>query len=179
MADETPTPQWQVLVLNGPCGVGKSVLADKMSAALSPLAHAVFDLDALGWVYPRAADDPYGTTFALHQLAALRPALEDRGITRAIVPYAVESPEEMAALSAAFGGAKITHVRLRAEVPVLAERLAGRERGSGLAWHTERAAILAYTLDGSLLPADLVLDTDGRSPESLAAQVLTQAPWPG
>lgn len=166
----------QVLLLNGACGVGKTTIAEALSDRLNACgtAHAVIDLDALSKVFPRPAEDPFGTAVALRNLRALLPSIGARAL---ILARVIETTEELQALSDTLAPCQITHVLLRAELTTLYTRLAGREMGDSLTWHCQRAT----TLDATLLfgpSPDLTLDTTNLTPTQGATIVLTVTDWP-
>ncbi len=121
-----------ILLLNGPCGVGKTTLAEAISDALLPQRHALFELDALAKVYPRPADDPFGQGLALRQLTRLLPALETDRPLPLILPYVWETDGDLANLRAALPHSQVTHVLLLAPLDDIDRRLARREHGESL-----------------------------------------------
>jgi len=55
-------------------------------------------------------------------------------------------------------------------------RVRMREVGSDRAWHERRALALARSLPGKA-PADLLVDTDGRSLSDIADEVASRMTW--
>jgi chloramphenicol 3-O-phosphotransferase len=166
-----------ILILNGPCGVGKTTVAEAISDALQSRRHALFDLDALAKVFPRPTDDPFGQALALRQLARLLPALDTDGPLPLILPYVWETADDLTCLRAALPHAHITHVLLLAPLDEIDRRLSRREHGDSLAWHRQRARVLDAALRSGPCP-DLTLDTAATPPDALARLVLVQTGWP-
>lgn len=167
----------EVLLINGPCGVGKTRAGFALSDALNArkLGHVLLDLDALAQVFPRPQDDPFGGRMALRQLSALLPFWGMRPIVLARV---IETEEELAELRAALSPCRITHVVLTAEPHAIAARLARRETGAALAWHIGRAAELDEALRSG--PSrDLTIDTSDLDPDAVALELQSALDWPG
>lgn len=169
-----------LLIVTGPVGAGKTAVAGEMSRLLEAVGvpHALVDLDALRECYPRAADDPFNTALALRNLAAVWANYWDAGARRLIVAGVIESRAELEGYRAAVPGADIAVVRLRAPVPVLQQRVAARETGSGLRWHLARAAELATQMDRDAVE-DILIEAGEATPVELARRILALASWPG
>jgi len=167
------------LLINGPCGVGKSALAWAVSDILSEAGrrNAVIEFDHLAPLRPRGPDDPWGYGLSLDCLSLMLPRLARAGAEALIFPYVFETATDIDRLAATLPGAAITHCRLTAGGATLHDRLARRESGESLDWHRARADVLAETLKSGPAP-DLVLDTDGATPEMLARNLLNETGWP-
>ncbi|QDY68963.1 hypothetical protein [Qingshengfaniella alkalisoli] len=166
-----------LLLINGPCGVGKSSLAAALGKLLEQqeIAHAQIDLDALTQFYPRDASDPFAAIFAASQLRALQPGYASLGIEVFIVARVCETQEDIDRIQLALKADHVTHVMLLADDMTIASRLAMRETGETLNWHVARAAELVGILHSAPDP-DLSLDTNDRPPEELAQIVLRDTP---
>lgn len=166
----------RVLLINGMCGVGKSraafAVSDRLQARHVP--HVVVDLDGLAQVFPRPVDDPYANRIALSQLRALLAGWEERAL---IIARVIETADDLKALNRALAPCQITHVRLRADMAVVDDRLARRESGKDLEWHRARARVLDAVLGSGPSP-DLDIDTTNLDPWQVADALLTATDWP-
>ncbi len=166
------------LIVTGPVGVGKTAVALEVSELLEGrgVAHAVVDLDALGWCYPEPADDRFNTALALRNLAAIWKNYRTAGAARLVIARVIEAREELEPFRAAVPGAEIVVVRLRAPIDTLVERVNLREIGSANEWHVRRAAELAMLMDQQRVEDHLV-ETGGRSITEVAEEVLERIGW--
>lgn len=167
------------ILVTGPVGVGKTTLIDEMGMILADagLAHATIDLDQLRAMYPRAGagEDKWGTKVGLANLKAVWRNYRRAGARRLLIATVIESKREVARYREAVPGGEITVVRLRARVRTLQTRV--RRRGSGdVKWHVARAAELAPLMDRRRVE-DLVVETEGRTPQSVAVEVLVKVGW--
>jgi adenylylsulfate kinase-like enzyme len=167
------TETTRVVIINGPVGVGKSTTANTLSELLEArgVPHAVIDMDHLRSVYPRPEDDPHHEALGYRNLAAVWQHCRAAGARIAIIPSVVETPENIAAYRDSIPGAEITVVRLSASLETRQARLAKRELGTGLAWHTARTEELQLLLEERQLD-DAVIDTDGKTSLEVAEAVL-------
>jgi chloramphenicol 3-O-phosphotransferase len=174
-ADHTPVP---VVVLTGPVGVGKTSVASALSDLLNDhgLAHAVVDMDWLRWCNPAPPHDRFNETLGLKNLALVWASYREAGAARLIVADVVEHPDTLAAYRRAVPGAALTLVRLRATLPTLHARLAGREQGANLEWHRDRAAVLAAQMERDAIE-DWALDTDDAPAAALALEIGRRLGW--
>jgi hypothetical protein len=175
VAGAIPVP---VLVVTGPVGVGKSTVAAEVSERLDAagVAHALVDVDALRWCYPRPPGDPFRVGLALRNLAAVWPNFRAAGARRLVLVDVVDSREQLAGYAGAVPGAGFLVVRLRARPETLAGRVRRRETGAGLDRHLRRAAELAAAMERAQVE-DLVVETDRRPPGAVAAEVLRRSGW--
>jgi hypothetical protein len=171
-------PSIPVVVLTGTVGAGKTTVAFEMSAQLASrdIPHAVVDLDALSYVYPRPPDDPFGRQVALANLAAVWTNDRRAGAERLILVRVVEDTSDLDALRSAIPGAAITVCRVLASAAVVDQRIRHREAGSGLDWHLRRAPELDAILDSAAVE-DLCVDNNRRPVHEVAQEVLHRIGW--
>jgi hypothetical protein len=169
-----------VLVITGPVGVGKTRVMEEVSDRLGAagVPHAFVDMDAMRSAYPAPPGDRFNTRLGFRNLAAAWENYRAVGSERLVLADVVESRADLDGYREAVPGAAVTLVRLRASVPTLQARVAGREIGSGREWHLARAAELAAQMDRDALE-DLLVETDGRTVGEVAREVLARSGWPG
>ena len=167
-----------LMVITGPVGVGKTSVAAAVSDLLDRVgvAHAMIDLDHLRWCSPSPTDDPFRLALGLRNLAAVWANYRAAGAARLILADVVESRAELAGYRTAVPGAAIVVVRLRASLPTIGRRLAGRDVGASLESHRQRAAELARQMERDRVE-DLLVDTEGKSAEEVAREVVTRGNW--
>ena len=167
-----------VMVVTGPVGVGKTTIATEISALLAEagIPHACVDMDGLRDAWPAPPDDRFNSALGLRNLAAIWRNFQAAGTQRLILADVVEQRSDLDGYRAAVPGAEVTLVRLRASVATLEERVERREAGVGRDWHLHRAAELAAQMDHDALE-DLLIETDGRSPDDIAREILTRSAW--
>lgn len=163
----------QTVFVNGTVGVGKSTVAEAMSAAeASP--HAVLDLDAIRSFYPAPDGDPFNVGLELRNLAALAANYRAAGAQRLILAGVIERRDFLPRYEDAVGG-RLRVVRLVASPGVIAERLRARHSNdpAGLAWHLERAGQLSTILDALALGESV--EAGDATPSVVAARVAERA----
>tara|TARA_B100000745_G_C20090113_1_gene372611 strand:- start:43 stop:363 length:321 start_codon:yes stop_codon:yes gene_type:complete len=81
-----------ILLITGPVGVGKTVVADAVSDLLTEqgVPNAVIDMDALRWAYPRPQDDPFNTKFGFDNLKTIWPNYAKLNIKHLVIPNVIE-----------------------------------------------------------------------------------------
>jgi len=168
----------QALFLNGTVGVGKSAIADAVSALLIEhgIPHAIIDLDALRAGWPAPDGDPFNSAL---ELANLRPVAANHraaGARILVLAGVIEDADEVQLYRDALEGLPLTVVRLTVDPEVGASRLRARHANDveGLAWHLHRHGELDAVLSAARIPGPIV-DTTARSPRQVAEEVLTQA----
>lgn len=179
MEDDGPVPATvPVLLLTGTVGAGKTAVAMEASAILAErgVAHAAIDVDALSYVFPRPASDPFGAEVALANLAAVWANDRAAGAERLVLARVVQHRSDLPAFEAAIPGAQITVCRITAPASLVETRLRAREVGAGLDWHLRRAAELSTILDEARCE-DVVVANDGRPIAAVAAEVLRRIGW--
>src|SRR5262249_33624729 len=150
-----------VLILSGPIGVGKTSVALEIADLLvaEGVPHAVVDLDALTWCFPRPADDRHHQQLGLRNLAAIWESYRAAGAARLVIARVVEDRAELDGYRAAVPDASITVVRLRASPDTLRRRVEGREIGLARAQSLHRSLELAAELEQARAD-DHVVETD-------------------
>jgi hypothetical protein len=147
-----------------------TALADALSD--DDIPHAALDLEALVWTHPAVSDEQWtrhvASACALHREAGRRLVL---------VAQTLETDDEAEQLFAAVGADEYFVVRLEAEPATLVERIVQREPAgwSGLDQLVEHAQDLAATMP-ALDRVDLVVSTEGASPEDAAAHIRAAGP---
>ncbi len=170
-----------VLLITGPVGVGKTSVLGEVTELLEAagIAFAAVDLDGLSWCYPSPpGDDRFRSSLTLRNLAAVWRNFEAAGAGRLVLSRVIESRDELDRYREAVPGADITVVRLRASDAALRERVDRREIGLGHGWHSARAIELARLMDERKVE-DVLVETDGRTVDEIAREVLRRALWPG
>lgn len=160
-----------VVVLTGPCGVGKSSVAFECMTLLEAADVAAAMVDGeLAYVHPKPAGDPFGYAFAEAGLRALWRVYAAAGLERLLLARVVEDAEQLAIVERAVPDARIRIFRLVAAPATIASRLRRREIGSGLAWHEQRSAEIARATLGEPVDAE-------RSVVEIARDVLARTGW--
>ena len=160
-----------VLVLTGPCGVGKSSVAFEAMNLLEQAGVAAAMVDGeLAYFHPKPPSDPFGYAVAEAGLRALWPVYAAAGHTRLLLSRVVEDDEQLAIVVDAVPNARIRLFRLVAARETIVRRLRQREIGSGLAWHVERAEEIGRATMGEPVDAE-------RSIDAIARDVLARAGW--
>ena len=169
-----------VLIVTGPVGAGKSsvtvAIADQLGAANRP--HAIIDMDAMRSCYPSPPDDPFHTALGYRNAAALAANFRAAGAERLIVPDVIETRADLASYQTAIPDAQITLVRLTAPVTTLHARLRKRQTDASLDWYLHRAGELQTLMDERRLE-NLLIDTEGKSIEAVAREILAKIGWAG
>lgn len=165
------------IFVNGTVGVGKSTLADALSAAERG-RHAVIDLDAIRRLVPAPETDRFNHEPALLNLQNLTNNYRAAGATRFILAGVIESEAEIPRYVAALGSGRMFVCRLVARPEVLESRLRFRHRDDpeGLAWHLDRVNGLSKILEAAETD-DLVLDSSDIPAVELAVAVRRAAGW--
>jgi hypothetical protein len=151
-----------VLWLLGPSGVGKSTVGWHLYRSLDRASYV--DADQLGLCYPSTADDPENHVVKSSALGALWPEFKGSPL---VVSGFLNTPEEARRYADRLPGADLTSCRLRVNRAELRARFLGRGWLSG---HVDQALDDADALERADF-ADFTVDTDGRAPADIAAEV--------
>lgn len=165
------------IFVNGTVGVGKSTLADALSAAERG-SHAVIDLDSIRKLRPAPSSDRFNHELELLNLKSLARNYRAAGAKRFIIAGVIEEKAELPRYIDALGSDGLFVCRLVARSDVLQSRLHFRHREDteGLVWHLDRVGTLSDVLEAADID-DLVLDSSDVPPVELAVAVRRAAGW--
>lgn len=167
-----------ILIITGPVGAGKTssgeAVFDLLSAAKTP--SAVIDFDWLTAAYPAPAGDRFNFSLGIKNLRSIIPNYISLGIKLFIIPVVVESKDEIEEFKGLIEGTDIFVIRLTAKASTLHKRLDRREIGNLLDWHKKRALELIDMFESKKLE-NVLIDTDNRSIESIAKEILKFWPY--
>jgi chloramphenicol 3-O-phosphotransferase len=165
------------IFVNGTVGVGKSTLADALSAAERG-SHAVIDLDAIRRLVPAPSSDRFNHELELLNLQTLTDNYRAAGAKRFILAGVIEAAAEIPRYVDALGSEGMFLCRLVARSDVLESRLRFRHRDDpkGLIWHLDRVEELSNVLEAADID-DLVLDSSDIPAVELAAAVRRAVGW--
>ncbi|MGQ0614283.1 MAG: hypothetical protein ACT4PV_11150 [Planctomycetaceae bacterium] len=160
-----------VLVITGPCGVGKSTVAFECMEILAEEGVAAAMVDAeLAYFHPKPEGDPHGYAVAEEVLRGVWRVYAAAGHERLLLARVVENQEQLGIVERAVPGARVRVVRLVAAPETVIGRLRRREIGSGLAWHILRSAEIAAATLGEPVAAE-------GDVAAIAREVLERAGW--
>ncbi|TCR68701.1 hypothetical protein [Bosea sp. BK604] len=148
------------------------------------LPHATIESDELDRVFPRPdrpaldALKPCASDVSQLNLAALWGTYRSLGHNRLIMSgVMMHVAHDKRWILAAIPDATIMVVRLRGSDATLLERLDRREIGVGRDAQIERSLRQAKRMNGEDARDFLVVDTDGRSPQEVARELLDRIGW--
>jgi broad-specificity NMP kinase len=157
------------LVITGAPGAGKSSVAEAFTTLLDNegVAHGAIESEQLAWGTPWLEEEQMR-----EQLAAVVRLQRGYGRLLFVVVATTETQEDLEGLLAAVGASRALVVALRAPEDVCAARVLEREperwaARESLAEHARELASVIPSLPG----VDLVLDTDGRAADDVAAEL--------
>src|SRR5262245_62726571 len=102
-----------VVILTGPCGVGKSSVAFECMELLERAGVAAAMVDGeLAYFHPKPADDHFGYAVAEAGLRALWPVYAAQGIHRLLLSRVVEDEEQLAIVTRAVPSARVRVFRM-------------------------------------------------------------------
>jgi hypothetical protein len=167
----------EVLVIAGPAGVGKTTVANEVSAQLrsANVAHAVVDTDALDDVFPVPADQWKITE---RNLAFVWDGFRDLGARRLVLTGVyLHRASELAWIRQATGADRLVLVQLAANDETLAARVGRREIASGHDAQLSRTLRQSRALGSERNPAITVMETDGRHVGAIAKEIVRALNW--
>lgn len=166
-----------MLFIGGRSGVGKSTVAYEISRRLAEadVKHALIEGDNLDQAHPKPWRS--GIPLVERNLAAMWHNYRELGYSRLIYTNTA-SVLEIDKLTDAIGGeVKAIGVLLIASDQVAANRLSGREIGSGLDYHLQRSNHAARELDTTAPDHVERVATDQRSVANIAEEILSLTGW--
>ncbi|MER6610286.1 hypothetical protein ABT282_31365 [Streptomyces sp. NPDC000927] len=176
-AERSPEPR--ALLINGTVGVGKTSVAESVGDLLTHagIPNAVIDLDWLRQSWPTPSEDPFNFGMMLRNLRSIAGNYLAAGADRLVLAGVIENQEDRKLCGDAVG-AELSVCRLRAELPVIHQRLTRRHDGEPevLRWHLARAGELAGILERAAAD-DFTVDATTRPVGEVAAEVTTKAGW--
>ncbi|MER6502345.1 hypothetical protein ABT218_23940 [Streptomyces sp. NPDC001455] len=176
-AERSPEPR--VLLINGTVGVGKTSVAESVGDLLTHagIPNAVIDLDWLRQSWPTPSEDRFNFGMMLRNLRSIAGNYLAAGADRLVLAGVIENQEDRKLCGDAVG-AELSVCRLRAELPVIHQRLTRRHDGEPevLRWHLARAGELAGILERAAAD-DFTVDATTRPVGEVAAEVTAKAGW--
>jgi len=158
------------LVITGPPGAGKSEVASALHDSLGDAGEdaALVEVDAL-----ERSHTPIDRDRAISHLAMLAGSYREIGTPLLIVTATLEDRAYREAVEETLGAERVLLVRLEADPETLRDRILAREPPGweGLPELLNASRALAASMPGELGEADLVLNTEGRQPSEVAAEV--------
>lgn len=172
-------PNFEVLVIGGRSGSGKSSLGWEVSSRLqeASVAHCFIEGDFLDQAYPAPEGDPSRTKLTEDNLAVLWRNYAVRGYRRLIYTNTVSVLESDLVARAMGGNVRTTGVLLTADDATIRSRLSAREVGSQFEAHVERSARMSAYLDEHTPEWIARVSTHGRSLVELAEDVVKLTGW--
>lgn len=157
-------------MITGAPGAGKSSVAEALTTLLdnAGIAHGAIESEQLAWGTPWLEDEQ-----ALEQLAVVLRMQRSYGRRLFVVVATTETQEDLDALLRAIGAERSLVVALSVPGEVASARVLEREperwaARESLAAHAAELAPVIPALPG----VDLVLSTDGRDEEAVAAELM-------
>lgn len=168
-----------IVLISGPVGVGKTAVGSEVMVVLerNRTPHTFIDFDHIRYTYPRPDDDPWGNRLGFENLAAIWRNCSRSGSLNMVISYVVEDDSFINTLTKVIPESEVTTVQLSASMKTLEARLSGREIGSGLEWHINRAGELVDSLALATAPSDLRIDTNGLTVIEIAEEIVNNIDW--
>jgi hypothetical protein len=167
----------EALFIGGRSGVGKSAVGNEVHAQLSAAAvwHCLIEGDNLDLAYP----PPWEHGLAEQNLAAMWANYRAFGYRRMIYTNTASVlTKVISELIVAMGdNPRVTAVMLTCSDLTARQRLAQREIGSALEWHTDRSDVMARRLD-QLAPTSVHrVATEDRAIADIASEIVGLTGW--
>ncbi|MCA9836408.1 MAG: AAA family ATPase [Trueperaceae bacterium] len=162
-----------VIVITGPVGVGKSTVARALSEKLEHqnISHALIDMDWLRWLYPAKPEDRFRVKLGHKNLACLAENYRAEGAKLLLLADVLESSEDYRAYLEAIPAARLTVVRLKADIATIHKRLRDRESAETLSWYKARALELSDLMEARQI-GDMVVDS-----ADMTASQISEVVW--
>jgi hypothetical protein len=175
-----------ILLLTGPAGVGKSTLNWAASSQLvsANVPHAAIETDELDRIFPLPSASeledlrPGMTDISEINLASIWQNYRDLGCNRLILSGVMVFLDEAKKwIARAIPDADFTVVRLVASEDTLLKRVERREIGSGIEDQIRRTLKQARRISTLESTGVIELQTDGRTPQDMASELLGLIGW--
>ncbi len=168
----------ELVLISGPCGVGKTSTAAALSAMMQDrdVPHCYVDMDALTYTFPRPAYDRFADALAIENLTAIWANAQKAGARYLIVPRVAETVDYPTRIARALGIEAVHLCRLTATPEDLRTRIYGRSSGKDAEWHLNRALELIEILD-ACGGEDIKIDTTGKTRQMVAAELSDWLGW--
>jgi adenylylsulfate kinase-like enzyme len=191
-----PASAGPVLLVCGPTGVGKSTVGWEVYVRLrrAGLAAAYLDLDQIGFCRPAPHGDPGNHRVKARNLAAIWTTYRAAGAQCLVAVGPVEDGRAASTYADTLPAATMTLCRLHAGSDELTRRILRRGQGGG-SWaqpgdpligrpeaelrRIAAEAVAIATRTERAGPAELRIDTEGRTVAEAADLVVAQLRWPG
>ncbi|MEP1539436.1 MAG: AAA family ATPase [Paracoccaceae bacterium] len=168
----------QALLISGPIGVGKTSIAETISALLQVdnVPHTFIDLDALTYTYPRSVSDPFNSALALESLTSIWAHCRKRGSRNLVIARVVESASDVEDIANAIGVSRPILCRLTAPDQTLLKRIRNRNTGSNIPWQESRSLQLSAAMKDDGIEG-FCIATEGRSMTEIATEISQLVTW--
>jgi len=168
------------LLLTGGVGAGKTTLAVEVGELLRAhrVAHAVIDLDWLGWcaVSFDGAAQLQRRRLLAENLAAVWGNYRQQGVSRAVLAGSIVSAEHLGAVRRAIGNIPLRVIRIAVPVELALERLELRDPGSKTVGSIGELRSFSEVVSAAGVESGVVENT-GRDPSVTARQIVQMSGW--
>jgi predicted kinase len=170
-----------IVIINGPCGIGKSTVAWKLNSRFA--RSVMLDGDHIGAVHPFEIYDDNRIVYLYRTMQHLiRFHVEEGGYQNFVINYVFETPESLAVLCNHLAGlaGEVRTFRLVATDDAIEARVRAREdapdREGELAWYLSRYKELVAIQTAAARLGDMgeVIDTTGIMPAEVADRIWNQ-----